>query len=451
MGRVDCNLELAHIAKLNEEKANTALLFSRIKDHPNARVLTSLFSHPSRVALSLGLDKECGIVGIARHLKGSDWKEVEPQEASAGPILQNEMKDKKVNLLEFPVPKLFPRDGGRYFGTAAYLITKDPETSRVNVGVYRMQLLDNHSLGLMIVKGKDADIMLGKHRHVGKPMPAVACMGGDPLLFLFGGMPLPYGVSELRTVCGIRGGKLDVVRSDLTGLPIPADAEIAAEGFIDPDPKSYRKEGPFGEYTGYYTEGEELRPWLDVKRILHRNDPIFCMATVGRPIGDNHVLNSVSRTTAIWHGLDATGIPGIQSVYAPPEAGGRFGCIVSVEQMYPGHSRHAAMGVLATVPGNYGVKWVIVVDSDIDADDLRKVLWAASARFNPEEGMDVIRRGRSTPLDPALPADSKYLTSRVVIDATIPFERKDKPIAVDLDERLVKRIKKRKRELGLDL
>jgi 4-hydroxy-3-polyprenylbenzoate decarboxylase len=152
----------------------------------------------------------------------------------------------------------------------------------------------------------------------------------------------------------------------------------------------------------------------------------------------------------LWQGLEAMRIPGIKSVYCPPEGAGRFLAIISVKQMYPGHAAQVGTAAISTEMGAYGLKTVIVVDDDIDAWDLPRVLWALSFRFNPSRA-EFLKRGRSTPLDPSLPIAERDITSRIILDATIPYEWKDKPVPIELDKEMVKHVQARAAELGLEL
>jgi 4-hydroxy-3-polyprenylbenzoate decarboxylase len=238
------------------------------------------------------------------------------------------------------------------------------------------------------------------------------------------------------------------VRGQLTGLPIPAFAEIVLEGEIDPE------EGPFGEFIGYYTD--ELikpipKPTLEVQRIYHRNNPILWETSAGRPVTDVHMLLSFTQSAMLWTELTRMEIPGIKSVYMPPEAAGRFWAIASVEQMYPGHAEQVGAAVIATNTASYCCKGVIIVDHDISADDLPRVWWALGTRFNPARGTQIINRGRSTPLDPALePGSDKLITSRIILNATIPFEWKVKPTEIKLSEIVVDTVRSRWAEYGID-
>ena len=143
-------------------------------------------------------------------------------------------------------------------------------------------------------------------------------------------------------------------------------------------------------------------------------------------------------------------IPGIKSVYFLPESTGRYWCVVSVEQKYPGHSNQVGNAVIATTTGHYGVKGVIVVDHDVAADDWERVMWSLAVRFDPKRDAQIIDRGRSTPLDPALPITARHITSRIIMDACTPYEWERKPIEIFLDEGMKKKVLSRWKEYGFE-
>lgn len=445
---VDWNLELSHIAKLNEEKGGPALLFQNVKGYASP-VLTSACTTTQRLALIMGMAKNSSLVDLMREWVKRTANKIPPRWVERAPFQENVDRDDKVDLLKFPVPKVYPLDGGRYFGTAVFVITKDPKSGWVNLGTYRLQVLDKKTLGTQFIKGKHADIMHKAYAEMKKPMPVVAVVGADPLMFLMGAARLPAFESEFEFAGAIRGRPIDIVKSDLYGLPVPTSAEIVVEGTVDPT--AMKPEGPFGEYTGYYSGiGTTPRPFINVESISYRKDQIFWLSTVGRAVTDTHMTMALTYGATLWQGLEAMRIPGIKSVYCPPEGAGRFLAIISVKQMYPGHAAQVGTAAISTEMGAYGLKTVIVVDDDIDAWDLPRVLWALSFRFNPSRA-EFLKRGRSTPLDPSLPIAERDITSRIILDATIPYEWKDKPVPIELDKEMVKHVQARAAELGLEL
>jgi 4-hydroxy-3-polyprenylbenzoate decarboxylase len=449
---VDWDLEISHIAKLNGERRGPALLFENVKGCVGS-VFVGAFTTEKRLAIALQKPTHYTLCDLAREWKDiqAKTKEVIPaKEVKVGPVMENILEGKDVDLNKLPAPRFYEKDGGRYIGTAAFMIIRDPETQMINMGTYRMQLLDNKSTGIQMIKGKRGERILGKYRKMGKPMPAAIVIGCDPIYFMAASVMIE-GVSQFDIVGTLRGTPAEVIIGDLTSLPIPARAEIVLEGEVSPD--DLRDEGPFGEYTGYYSdEWRKMvpKPAFTVKRILHRNKPILWAMSQGRPVTDTHMLLALTRSATLWADLEEMRIPGIQSVYVIPESAGRFWAIVSVKQVYPGHSSQVATAVISTTTGSYGIKGVIVVDDDIKADDIPRVLWALSVRYDPYRGTEIIKRGRSTPLDPALDPANRFITSRILMDATIPFEWEDKPYEIKTTDSIVDRVKSRWKEYGLD-
>jgi 4-hydroxy-3-polyprenylbenzoate decarboxylase len=444
---VDWDLELSHIAKINEEKSGPALLFENVKDY-DSPVITSVCTTAERLSLIMGMPKDTTLVGLMEQWVKIGDNKIEPQWVDNAPCKENIMMGDDVDLFKFPAPKWYPLDGGRFFGTAHFIITKDPDSGWINLGTYRSQLLDKNHLGTQFIKGKHADIMLKKYQAMGKPMPVAAVIGCDPLLFILGAARISAFVSEYEVAGALRGEAVEVVKGETVDLPIPAHAEIVVEGEVDAD--KFMDEGPFGEYTGYYSGvGTDPRNFIDVKCVTYRSNPIFWGTTVGRAVTDTHMTMALSYGSALWQQLVAMKIPGIRTVYCPPEGSGRFLAIISMKQMYPGHADQVLTAAVSTEMGAYGLKTVIVVDEDIEPWDIPRVMYALSFRFQPNR-CQIIKRGRSTPLDPSLPISAREITGRLLLDATIPYDWKDKPIPIQLDPEIVKKVKSRWSELGLD-
>ena len=443
---VDWDLELSHVAKLNEDREGPVLLFERVTGH-DMPVLASACTTPRKLALILGKEPDSSLVELMRGWAEGVDEPLPPRWVESGPCKENVAVGDAVDLNRFPSPRFYPGDGGRFFGTTAFVVAKDPDTGWVNLGVYRLQLLGERTLGTQFIKGKHADLILRKYAARGESMPVAAVIGGDPLLFLTAAARVPAQESEYGYAGALRGEPIEVVRGETVDLPIPATAEIVVEGHIDPN--RLEPEGPFGEYSGYYSgTGAEPRHCIEVGAITWRDDPIFWATTVGRAVTDTHMIMALTYGASLWKQLRDMKIPGIRAVYCPPEGAGRYLAIVSVEQAYPGHVNQVGTAVLSTEMGAYGLKTVIVVDHDVDPWDIPRVLWAVSFRGQPNR-CELIRRGRASPLDPSLPVDQREITGRLIIDATLPYEWKEKPVPVELDETVEARVRERWAEFGL--
>lgn len=450
MAQVEWDLEISHVSSVNERRKGPALLFENVKDCEDTSILMSALATPRRMAVALGKPLNLSVCQLAKEWSEMSFKEVvKADEVKDGPAMENVVEGKDIDLTRFPAPKFFPLDGGRYIGTTVSIVTRDPESGKINVGTQRMQLHDEQSIGVYFMPGKTGDKIFGKYKKQKKNMPVTIFIGCDPLIFLAGSAMIG-GATVYDSVGCIRGEPVEIITSDLTGLPFPANAELVMEGEIDPE--NLRKEGPFGEYTGYYTEEfrkEIKKPCVSIKRIMHRNNPILMATTLGRPVTDVNMILGFMRTATLWTELKRMMLP-IKSVYMMPEACGRFWAIVSIKARHPGDAQQVAAGVLASHTAGYGTKGVIVVDHDIEADDLTGVFWALSTRYHPFRDTEIIKRGRSTSVDPSLTWEERMITSRIIMDATIPYEWEEKPVEIKLNENMLEKVKQRWDEYAID-
>lgn len=419
MEGVDWDLEMGAIIDVAScLKERAALLFDDIKGHPRGyRVLSESISAPQRLALTTNtslVSNELELTGMLRE-KFKALRPIPPVEVKTGPVTENVHTGKDINMYRFPAPRWHDGDGGRYIGTGSVTITRDPEEGWVNLGTYRVMVHDERTLSFHISPGKHGLIHRGKYFARGKPCPVAISFGHDPLLYLLSALFVPYGVSEYDWAGAIKGEPVEVIMGEVTGLPVPANAEIVIEG--ESFPGESKMEGPFGEYTGYYASGMRSEPFIRVRSVMHRNDPIMC----GEPPreGGLEAGTFALRSALIWNDLERVGIPDIRGVACHQR---RFITVVSIKQRYPGHAKQAAV-VAAQCQSNYVMgRFVIVVDEDIDPSDLDKVLWALATRSDPERSIDIIRRCNSGPLDPAIPKGKVGFSSRAIIDACRPYE-----------------------------
>lgn len=437
---VDWNLEMSHISKLNELEGGPALLFENVRDCPGKCVAFSVLSTKERLALALGVDPASRFLDISRTwVSRIGGRRVPPKWVDWCLWDDNVLTGADVDLYQLPVLRFYPEDGGRYLGTAGCFITKSLETGRTNIGTYRSMVVDRNKMTFYPVVGRDSEIDLRGYAKIGQPMPVAWVTGVDPALLLCSASHVAPDVSEYDIAGALRGKPVDVTRGGIVDLPIPAAAEIVIEGDIMPG--DMHPEGPFGEHSGCYGASPGPQPCITVKAISYRNNPILWATTVGMPITDTHMLMTLSYTGSLWNDIQNMGIPGIKGIYCPPAGGGRLMAIISLEQMYPGHSMQAGLAAFACRAGNFGLKVVIVVDSDIDPENWGQVLYAFSYRYQPERGTQILRRGRASAVEISLPRDENLLTSRLLIDACIPYEWEEKLKPVVLDQEVVNKIR----------
>lgn len=423
----DPNAELGGLVDLYQwDMGKPALLFDHIIGYPPGfRIVANVLTSLSRVALSLGLPVHSSAGDLVRAWRNElkDLAPRAPRMVDGGPVLENRMEGNQVDVTRFPAPVWHQLDGGRFLGTGCIVVTRDPDTGWINCGTYRVQLHDEQTVGIYISPGKHGRIMRDQYWARNEACPVAVCLGQDPLLLLLGGLEVDQGTSEYDVASAMRGEPLLLVQTPLTGLPVPASAEIVLEGRIPPEER--HTEGPFGEWTGYYAGGERSEPIIHVEGVLYRDDPIVLGCIPGKPPNDNTFFRSPLRAALIWDELERAGVPGIVGVWSHEAGGGRMLTIVSIKQAYPGHAKQVGMAAASCHAGAYANRFVVVVDDDIDPADTNQVLWALCTRTDVIEDVDVIKRCWSTPLDPMSYAGEgdRYYNNRMIIDACRPYDR----------------------------
>lgn len=418
--------DIGEVAQLlDHSPGSPAVLFDTIPGFPvGRRVLVNANGTIARQAITLGLDPLTISHDVLLDFWGNRLRGLHPQppaDVQSGEILSNVVRGADIDLSQFPAPQWHERAGGRYIGTASLNILKDPDSQWVNVGTYRNQVLNRNTVGLWISPGKHGRMIREKYFDRGERCPIVIVVGSDPLLFIAACSEAPaYGMDEFGWAGAVRGAPVEVVRGEVTGLPIPAHAEVALEGWVDPVER--RPEGPYGEAYGYYSEQVQDAPVVRVERVYYRDDPILLGCPQGKPPHEDNRFGAYLRSSLIKEQLVAAGLSNVTGVWVPPEAGNRGLVVVRIIQSYPGHSTQA--GFLASQAGGsaYLGRYVVVVDDDVDIYDMSSVWWAMFTRVDPKRDVQIIRRAWSGSLDQAIEPEYRGLNSRAIIDATTPWE-----------------------------
>lgn len=418
------DLEIGRITTLLCQKQDApVVLFDQIPEYSKGyRVLVNAVGSRRTLALCLGLPySQSDMESLkAWREKLKTLKGIPPKVVTDGPVLENVFEGKDVNLWKFPVPKWNKLDGGRFIGTGSITILRDPDEGWVNLGTYRVMVHDESKAGFFIAPGRHGHIIREKYFARGQTCKVAVSLGQEPQLFLVSSMDIPYGMPEYDFAGGLKGEPIEVIESGYSGLPIPAQAEIVIEG--EARLGETLEEGPFGEWPGYYGSGSRQEPVINVKRVMHRNDPIMLGVPPGKPPWSTNRVTSFNRSAAIWGELEAAGVPDIRGVWCHPAAAGRMFIIISIKQRYPGHARQAGLVASSCHAGGNVGRYTIVVDEDIDPTNTDDLLWALSSRSDPAGDIEILRRCWSTPLDPLVRKGAPSLNTRAVIDACRPYE-----------------------------
>lgn len=433
----DCERDIGALTEylaINKEGKSPALLFDNINSYPEGfRILTNIANTPRRIALSLNLPIDSSRIELVKLWKErlKNLKPLPPLKVESGSIFEVIHTGTDVDIEEFPAPRWHELDGGRYLGTACMVITRDPEEKWANFGCYRVQVHDKTTLGLYMSPGRHGRIACEKYWANDRAAPVAVVFGQEPALWIASSQSVPYGMSEYDWTGGVRNEPVKIVSGPETGLPIPATAEAAIEGYIPPPNQETRVEGPFGEWTGYYAHGAKNEPIIKVKHILHRRNPIITGAPPMRPLYGTFGIPLGS--AALWSELEDGGIHDVKGVWQfEGSASGGSGkpiIIISIKQRYLGHAKQAAIMASSTKSGAYFGRFVIVVDDDIDPSNMDDVFWALAMRCDPAESIDILRGCRSSALDPMIPPElkekGKLTNTRAIVNACKPFEWKD--------------------------
>jgi UbiD family decarboxylase len=426
----NCESEIGVLTELQSELPNPSmLLFDNVAGYPQGyRVVSNLFCTPRRTALALEFPPESKPVDIVQAFRdkiNAGVPLIPPREVETGPVKENIITGNAIDLFKFPVPKWHERDGGPYIGTGDCAIVRDPDGGWINVGTYRTQVLEKNLLTLMMVPGHHGTIIREKYWKQGKPCPIAISCGQEPLLLCASSWErVPWGISEYDFAGGLKGEPVMVTQGVTTDLPIPATAEIVLEGDLMPLETESRMEGPFGEWPGYYSSGEGRQPVIRVKSILHRNNPIIQGNPPSRFPGVWTLGRHYQKAASLWAELDKI-MPGVVGVRMIEDAGVHTMAVISLKQHYQGHAKQAALLATAANATGMCLRFVIVVDEDIDPFDISQVLWALGTRCDPEISIDVIRgcwSGRTVPFrSPGKKRDGIVEQSIAIVMAVKPF------------------------------
>lgn len=407
------------------------LIFDKIKGYPPGfRVASLLYASYKRGAVALGLPTDKSKLELVRlaSRKVKAARPIPPQEVKSGPVMENKMTGDDIDLFKFPALRFHESDGGRYMGTGDNLINAEPDSGFINTGTYRMELHDRNLLGLWMSPGQHGRLICMKYWEQGKSCPVVATFGQHPVNFMLSYSKIPWGQSELHYMGGLLGRPLEIIRGPVTGLPIPARAEIAIEGEVPPPKAESRDEGPFGEWPGYYSGGTigtgEMQPVIKVKAVYYRDDPILedeAPLWPGAPRMDLNLSAGV-----LWDQLESAGIQDVVGVYSHSN----YLWVVAIKQRYAGHAKQAGLATVSCSASARNGRYVVIVDEDIDPTNLKEVIWAMMTRVDPKTNIDIIDKCWSTPLDPRMPPEYRdshdHTNSRAIFYAVRPFPWLDK-------------------------
>jgi 4-hydroxy-3-polyprenylbenzoate decarboxylase len=419
---VDPELEIAEIADRVLRAGGPALRFERPKGH-HYPVLINLFGNLERTAFAFGVSDldEIGqriaevlrtqpptsllaaIRALPRLAEMASWA---PRRVGHAPC--QEVVESRPSLLDLPALKCWPGDGGRFL-TLPMVITRHPKTGQRNVGMYRMQIFDEQTAGLHWHPHKVGAEHYRQHEAAGERMPVAVALGSDPAVIYAATAPLPEEFDELLFAGFLRRKSVETVRCRTVDLEVPADAEFVLEGYANPGER--RREGPFGDHTGYYSLADDF-PVFHLTCMTRRTEPVYPATIVGRPPKEDCFLGKA--TERIFLPLIRLQLPEIVDINLPVEGIFHNLALVRIRKRYPGHA-YKVMHALWGMGQLMLTKIIVVVDEEVDVQDLSQVIWRVGSSIDPERDICFVR-GPVDILDHA--ARLPGFGSKMGIDAT---------------------------------
>jgi 4-hydroxy-3-polyprenylbenzoate decarboxylase len=336
-----------------------------------------------------------------------------PKSVKTGPCKEVIRRD-GFSLFDFPILQCWPQDAGRFI-TWPLVITKNPETGKRNVGVYRMQVYDERTTGMHWQTQKHGAEHFRRARAANPDgrIPVVVAIGADPATALAGMLPIPPDLDEMMFAGFLRREPVEMVPCETNELEVPANAEIVLEGYVNLN--ELRTEGPFGDHTGFYSlEGEY--PVFHVECVTHRRDPIYLTTVVGPPPQEDFYMgHAVER---VFLPVMKMQYPEIVDVTMPPEGIFHNLMIVAIRKSYPGHARKI-MNAIWSLGQAMFTKVIVVVDHDVDIHNYGEVVWKSLCAMDPERDVQ-FSLGPVDTLDHA--ARMQDFGSKMGIDATRKWE-----------------------------
>ena len=409
-----------------------ALLFENLQGY-DMSVLGNLFGNEQRVLAALELETRQDLRALGQELaflrnpKLPDstrsaldvvpgfarLAHITPKKKDKAPWQENVTEGPDVDLESLPITTCWPDDAGRLI-TWGMVITQGPNKQRVNLAIYRLQVIGKNKLIMrwLAHRGGAQDFREFQQANPGKPYPVSVVIGADPATLLAAVTPIPDTLSEYQFAGLLRGRRSRVVTSTLTGLPIPHGAEIVLEGHIQAG--EVATEGPFADHTGYYNSKADF-PVFTVERISHRDNPVYLTTYMGKP-GEDEPSIMASALNEMFIPLLQEQFPEVVDFYLPPEGCSYRVAIVSIRKQYPGHARRIMFGIWSWLRQFTYTKTIIVTDDDIDIRSWKEVIWAISTRADPVRDTVLVENTPIDYLDFASPKPG--LGGKMGIDAT---------------------------------
>ncbi|MCT4661109.1 MAG: menaquinone biosynthesis decarboxylase [Tissierellales bacterium] len=454
---VDADLEITEIADRVSKEYGKGLLFNKVKGSEFPLLINALGTYER---LNMGLEVEnlddiadtiLDFMDMSNYITLMDKVKSVPKLTRLAKVFPRKVKRgvcqevvEEPNLDKLPILKCWPQDGGKYI-TLPLVITKDPETGQQNMGMYRMQVYDKKTTGMHWHLHKDGREIYNKYRALGyKKMPVSVAIGCDPAIIYSATAPLPKMIDELIFAGFLRNASVETVKCVTNDLQVPANAEFILEGYVDLD--EIRREGPFGDHTGYYSLADDY-PVFHLEKITRKKNPIYPTTIVGKPPMEDCYLGKA--TERIFLPLIKVQMPEIVEMNFPLEGVFHNCVIVSIKKSFPKHAFKVMQGLWGMGQMMY-TKMIIIVDENVDPHDVSTVAWKVFNNIDAKRDL-IVSEGPLDALDHA--SDTAFYGHRLGIDATKKWpsegHKREWPDDIEMSEEIKDMVDKRWNEYGI--
>src|SRR6476469_538391 len=421
---VSPDLEIAAVTDRASKMAGggPALLF----DQPagfDIPVASNLFGSLERMCLALGvktLDDLAAEInqlmtpqmpeGIVDALKMLPMvgrlRDLMPKTVKDGPC--QEIVSREGTLDDLPILKCWPEDGGRFI-TLPLVFTRDPESGMRNIGTYRMQVFDGRTTGMHWQRHKGGAQHYRVAERLGRRLEVAVALSPEPVLPYCATAPMPEGLDELLLGGFLARRRIELVKCITVDLEVPASSHIVLEGYVEPGER--RREGPFGDHTGLYSQPDDF-PVFHITCITRRKKPTYLTTVVGVPPMEDYYLGLASER--IFLPMIRKTVPEIVDMHFPAEGIFHNLVLVSIDKRFPGHARKI-MNAFWGLGQLMFSKTIVVVDKDVDVHDVSQVAWIVGTHMDPLRDIQ-LTKGPVDDLDDA--ADLPAYGGKMGIDAT---------------------------------
>jgi len=421
---VSPDLEIAAVTDraCKSDGGGPALLFERPAgfDMP---VVTNLYGSMERMCLALGVAKLDDLAAEIDQLMTPqmpagvmDALKMLPMVGRLRDLMPKTVRDaacqeivrRDATLDELPILKCWPEDGGRYI-TFPLVFTRHPETGERNIGTYRMQVYDGRSTGMHWQRHKGGAQHYRVAERLGKRLEVAVALGPEPVLPYCATAPMPEGLDELLLAGFLARRRIELVKCATVDLEVPASSQIVLEGYVEPGER--RREGPFGDHTGLYSQPDDF-PVFHLTCVTQRKKPTYLTTIVGIPPMEDYYLGLASER--IFLPMIRKTLPEIVDMHFPAEGIFHNLVLVSIDKRYPGHARKI-MNAFWGLGQLMFSKTIVVVDKDVDVQNLSEVAWIVGTHMDPLRDIQMTK-GPVDDLDDA--ADLPAYGGKMGIDAT---------------------------------